>query len=179
MEKFNFTTKLHVACSDDDLRPVMNCVHFVGGFAYASNGNGVIKQSLEYHSILDAVNLDGKSIHRDNYKNIMQFEIAKANEDGIECSNKDGRKAFFEYFDTNGSEIPDFDHVINSYKAKGVDFIGFKPDQMKMLMDAMYSPSGYVRVNFGGIDKGMALDVPGIPDQVAYLMPVIIESSLF
>lgn len=41
MEKFNFTTKLHVACSDDELRPIMNCVHFVGGFAYASNGNKV------------------------------------------------------------------------------------------------------------------------------------------
>jgi len=179
MDKFNFTTKLHVACSDDEIRPIMNCVHFVGGFAYASNGNIVVKQSLEYHSILDAINLDGKSIHRENYKNIMQFETAIANEDGVECSNKDGRKAFFEYFDRKGELIPDFDKVISAYKAKGVDFIGFNPEQMKIAMDAMYSPGGYVRVNFGGVDKGMLLDVPGIINQEALVMPVLVEASLF
>jgi hypothetical protein len=179
MDKFNFTTKLHLACSDDPLRPIMNCVHFTGGFAYASNGHIAIKQSLEYHSVLQPGLLEGKSIHRDNYKNIMQFETATANDEGVQCSNADGREAFFSYFDMKGENMPVFDAVFKRYHAAGVTFIGMNPEQMKIIMEAMYTPDGYVRVNFGGIDKAMILDVPGVPNQEGMVMPVLVEASLF
>jgi hypothetical protein len=179
MEKFNFTTKLHLACSNDELRPIMNCVHFAGGFAYATNGNLVVKQSLEYHSILDAQNLDGKSLHRENYKNIMQFEVARANQDGIECSNADGRKAFFEYFDMKGEKMPNFDAVITKDQAKQVGFIGLSPELMKIVMEAMYLPDGYARVSFYGIDRPMLLDAPGVDNQIGVVMPVLVEPTLF
>lgn len=178
MEKYNFTTKLHLACSADELRPIMGCVHFERGFAYASNGNLVIRQSLEYHSILEPVFLDGKSIHRENYSNIMQFEVATANEDGIQCQNKDGRSAFFEYFDRKGQDIPDFDKVIGQFNAYGVDFIGLSPKNIDIIGKALYS-GDQIRVRFAGIDKGMMIDVPAYEEQCAYLMPVILNGTLF
>lgn len=178
MDKYNFTTKLNLACSTDENRPLLGCVHFENGFAYASNGHIVIKQSLEYHSILEAQLLDGKSIHRENYSNIMQFEAATANEEGIHCQNKDGRSAFFEYYDRKGQEIPDFDRVINQFSAKGVDFIGFNPKYFEIIGKALYN-GDQVRVSFAGIDKGMLCDVPAWENQIAYVMPVVLNGTLF
>jgi hypothetical protein len=179
MEKFNFNTKLNSACGEDENRPLLLCVHFENGFCYASNSHLVVKQSLELHSILEPQFLDGKCIHKDDFAIIRKFEVATANEDGIQCNSTDGRSAFFEYFDKKGANTPDFDAVMNQFKAKGVDFIGFNPKQMKMIMDALYCPDGYVRVNFGGIDKCMSIDVPGVEDQWAILMPVLVEPTLF
>jgi len=178
MEKYNFTTKLHLACSDDELRPLMNCVHFIGGFAYVSNGNMIVKQSMDYHSVADKEYLNGHSLHRLNYANIMQFEFATANEDGVACLNKDGRTAFFEYYDTKGLPVPDFENIINQFSAKGVDFIGISPKQVEILGKAFYR-GDQIRIQFAGIDEGMVIDVLGYEDQVAYLMPVILNGTLF
>ena len=156
----------------------MNCVHFIDGFAYASNGNMIIKQSLEYHSVLEKDFLNGHSIHRLNYANIMQFEFATANEDGIACQNKDGRTVFFEYFDAKGEPVPDFARVVNQFSAKGVDFIGIAPKQVEILGKAFYN-GDHVRFRFAGIDRGMIIDVLGYEDQLAYLMPVILNGTLF
>jgi hypothetical protein len=178
MEKFNFNTKLHMACLSDKLRPIMNCVHFYGGYAYATNGNFCVKQALSYHSIINPENLDGKSLHRENYKNILQFEVATANEDGIECRNEDGRVAFFEYFDRKKETVPDFDKIIKKFSAKSVDFIGFSPDQINIITSALYCPNGIVRISFGGVIGLMYVDVPGMEDQEAVLMPAIIEAAI-
>ncbi len=178
MEKYNFTTKLHLACSDNDLRPIMNCVHFIDGFAYASNSNMIVKQSMDYHTITDKEFLNGHSLHRLNYANIMQFEFATANEDGVACQNKDGRTAFFEYYDTKGEQVPDFEKVISKFSAKGVDFIGISPKQIEILGKAFYH-GDQVRIRFAGIDKAMIIDALDYEDQIAYLMPVILNGTLF
>lgn len=179
MDKYTFTTKLNDACASDDMRPIMNCIHFMNGFAYASNGNIVVKQTLALHSIIEPANLDGKSIHKDSYSAITEFEFATATEDGIQCKDTDGREAFFNYFNTTGIAVPDFDKVISEFKAADVPFIGFSPRLMKIIMSALHCPSGYIRVNFGGISKVMYIDVPGVEDQCAILMPVLIENLLF
>ncbi len=178
MDKYNFNTKLNLACSTDENRPILGCIHFENGFAYVSNGNLVIKQSLSYHSVLEPENLDGKSIHRENFANIMQFETATANEDGIYCRNKDGRSAFFEYFDRKGQEVPDFDKVINQFSARGVDFIGINPKSFEIISKALYN-GDQVRIRFAGVDKGMLCDVPAWEDQVVYVMPIILNGTLF
>ena len=178
MDKYNFTTKLRLACIDNELRPIINCVHFIEGFAYASNGHIIIKQSMEYHSIIDKDHLNGHSLHRLNYANIMQFEFATANEEGVACQNKDGRTAFFEYFDPKGEIVPNFERVISQFSAKGVDFIGISPKQIEILGKAFYN-GDQVRIQFAGIDKGMIIDVLGYEDQIAYLMPIILNGTLF
>jgi len=179
MDKYNFTTKLNDACSSDETRPIMNCIHFIEGFAYASNGNLVVKQTLDLHSVIDAPKLNGKSIHKDSYAAISQFEFAIATDDGIQCKDTDGREAFFNYFNTLGMPIPDFNKVISEFKSSEVPFIGFNPKQMKNIMNALHCPSGYVRVNFGGVSRALFIDVPGVEGQCAILMPVLVENLLF
>ncbi len=179
MEKKTFTTKLYEACSSDELRPVLMCVHFKDGFAYASDGHMVVKQSLEYHSILGIDFLKGKSIHKDNYKAIMQFETAECNEDGIACSDSDGRTAFYEWFDLNGAVIPDFDSVLKPIGQKSVEFIGLNADLLYRISKALHVPSDSLRLQFQGVDKGILIDTPEIENQWGMLMPAIINDSLF
>lgn len=179
MNKYNFTTKLHEACAKDELRPLLNCVHFSGGFAYASNAHLLIKQSLEYHSILNPEMLDNKSIHRENYKNILSFDIAECNKEGVECKDKDGRTAFFSYFDREDQEIPAFDEVLQKTSLVQLSFIGIQPKWFKVLSNALHSTDGNIRMRFQGIDRPILIDAIGIEDQEAIIMPVILEDVLF
>lgn len=181
-EKYTFSTKLHEACATDPIRPVFACVHFMNGFACASEGHIAIRQSLEYHSIINPEMLDGKSLHKDNYKAIMGFEFAEANEDGIQCKDTDGRTAFFEYFDMKDQEQPNFDKIFNDSGSKGVKsvhFIGFNPTYLLKLSKALYCPDGNIRCRFTGIDTAILVDAVGIENQEAIIMPAILEDSLF
>jgi hypothetical protein len=178
MDKSTFTTKLYEACSSDELRPIFMCVHFKNGFAYASDSHMVIKQSLEYHTISDPEFLEGKSIHKDNYKAIMGFEKAECNEDGIACSDNDGRTAFYEYFDRKNVELPNFDAVIKPIGQKSIEFIGVNADLLQKLAKAMHNPSGTLRLQFQGINKAILVDVIEIENQFGVLMPMIINNTL-
>jgi hypothetical protein len=179
MDKETFTLKLHECCSDDDLRPIMNCVHFKGGYAYASDAHIVIKQSLEYHTIINPELLDGKSLHKDNFKAVMGFERAECDDAGIACTDHDGRAAFFEYFDRKDQEMPDFDKVLTPKGYKSVEQIGISPEYITMLAKAMHSPNRIFRLRFQGMEGGILIDVPEIPHQWALLSVVILNETLF
>jgi len=178
MDKFNFTTKIYVACSTSELRPIFNCVHIINGFLYAGNGIIVVKQPLSLHSILNPEYLEGKSIHRLNFIDIMAFDTAAANEDGIECKTGDERSAFFAYYDRKDQVLPDFAAIFRGHKIVNIPFIGFSPDNLKLMLNALYLPNGQVKINFGGIDKNMLIETPGVPDQLAIMAPVLIEPTL-
>ncbi|SOC79844.1 hypothetical protein SAMN06296241_1382 [Salinimicrobium sediminis] len=178
-DKFNFISKLHLAASDDDMRPVMNCIHFIDGYAYVSNSYIVVKQNLEYSGVLDHDFLNGKSIHKDSFKEILGYQTATATEDGIECVDKEGRKAFFDYQD-HGDKVPDFENIFQQHSIKSTEVIGFHPDYLKTICDAMYGAKDFgVKVLFNGVSKGMLVQVQEYEDQVAILMPMAISESLF
>jgi len=154
---------------------------FENGFAYATDAYCIIKQTLALHGILNPENLEGKAIHRDSYKAIMAFEIADAMEDGIDCCNANGQAAFFEYY-TLSSENPkpNFEAFLRSWKGQtALTFIGIDPAIFARVCSALYTPGKKVRVQFTGIDSHMIIDVPDVEDQIATMMPVILEPSLF
>lgn len=178
MEKNTFTTKLYEVCSTDELRPIFCCVHFQNGFAFATNGIAAVKQSLKYHSIQNPEALEGKSIHKDNYKAVMQFEIATCDDSGIACRNADGRVAFYEYYDRNGTEIPDFEKVMKPIGQKSIDFIGISPEHLYKLGKALYSIDG-IRLQFQGVAAVILVDAIGIDEQYGIIMPKILNDTLF
>ena len=180
-DKYTFTTKLFEACANDSLRPIFSCIHFINGYAYASEGHITIRQSLEYHTVQCPEMLDGKSIHKDNFKAIMAFDMATADEDGIKCTDTDGRSAFYEYFKLDG-DLPNFDGVFNQELGKGVKsvhFIGFDPLLLIKLSKALYSPDGNIRCRFTGIDTFILVDAIGVENQDAIMMPCILQNSIF
>ena len=96
-EKYNFNSQLHLVCSDDDLNPALGSVYFIDGYAYACNGYIIVKQNMDYHTVINPENLIGRTIHRDSFKQIMDFTYATAEADGVLCKDDDGREAFFIY----------------------------------------------------------------------------------
>lgn len=181
-EKTNFTTKLHKCCSDDkdELRPFSKAIHFVNGHAYASDGYIMVKTSLEYQSVLNPEKLEGKAIHKDNFKEILKFEIAECCEDGISCKNIDGQVAFYEYYDMKEAKTPNFESMIpDKSKLKDIAQIGINPKKMAALCEALYSETGTYRVRFTGNETAILIDVVGLPLQVGILMPIALSDSLF
>jgi hypothetical protein len=92
---------LHLACEKEEKgkaqRPTMFHVHFVGEFAYATNGYVIIKQHLDYIDITNKELLNGKAIHGELFKDLCKHTTAEATEKGIEATDKNGRKSFFPY----------------------------------------------------------------------------------
>lgn len=179
MDKQTFTTKLYEVCSNDSLRPILMCVHFNNGFAYASDAHMVIKQSLDYHTILEKELLEGKSIHMDNYKAIMGFETAKCTEKGVECKDSDGRVAFYEYFDRGKDGLPNFDEILKPQGLRPVEFIGINPEYLYKLRKAIHAPNNALRLQFQGVDKGILIDCPEIENRWAILIPALLSDNLF
>lgn len=180
--KYNFTTKLHKCCSTDkdELRPYTKAIHFLGGYAYATEGHVLVKTSLEYHNVLYPENLDGKSIHKDNFKEILKFDVVECLEEGVQCKSIDGQVAIYEWFDLGDVKLPNFDTVIPSVKMqKDIAQIGITPKYIEMLTSAMFSTDGVFRFRFTGGSTAILVDAIGFPEQIGIVMPNLLSESIF
>jgi hypothetical protein len=180
-KKQTFNTKVYECCADDKLRPIMQCVYFENGYAYASDGSVAIKQTLGFQSVIDITELDGKLLHKDNYRAVMNFEFAQATIDGIECWNANGQRAFFEYFKpADTDKIPNYEAVIKGKRGiTSLSFIGINPESLNRVTKALYAPFGNLRIQFTGVDSAILVDVVGVDEQQAIIMPVILNDTLF
>lgn len=98
---FNKDLKMHLACSTDELRLVMNYIYFKDGFAFASDGLILVKNKLEECSSipLDQIEeLDNKFLHKDHFKEILKYDIINISKDGIEAQKTNGGDKLFFYF---------------------------------------------------------------------------------
>lgn len=179
--KQTFTTKLYEVAASDELRPIMSCIHFKEGYAYASDGHIAIKQTLELHTILQPEYLDGQSLHRDSYKAIMTFDKATADDSGITCTSATGQEAFFPYFEFSENEkAPDINSIIPTRTGSvQLSFIGINSQFLARLGKALHNPGNNMRLQFTGIDRAIMVDVIGVEDQQGIIMPVILNDSLF
>lgn len=172
MRKANFTTNIHLCCGRDDLRPVFKYIHFINGFAYATNGHIMIRQSLKYHDVIDPDLLNGKSIHKNSYVNIKKYEIATATETGILCQTDDMR-VNYEYAIIRNN-IPNFDKIFDQFENKKINEIGIHPKFIEIASKILFY--GYseqkMKISFAGTDKGMIITVPNYEDQQIILMPM-------
>jgi len=182
-QKQTFNTKLYECCAgaDDKLRPLFQCVHFENGYGMATDGMVAIKQTLALQSVIDMEELDGKSLHRDNYRAAMTFEMVQATPEGLQCWNENGQKAFLEYYQLReGEKIPDINRAVNPLTGiKTLSFIGINPDNITRLCKALYAPGGNIRIQFTGVDTPIIVDVIGVDEQQGIVMPVILNDSLF
>ena len=115
---FNKDVKMHLACNKDDLSPVLSFIFFKDGFAYATDGNILVKNKLEEFCNAENTDLlEGKLLHCDSYKEILKYEIIQIAEDGIECVDKHNEKAFF-YFSSSECMYPNADKALMDARLK-------------------------------------------------------------
>jgi hypothetical protein len=182
-EKYTFNTKLHLCCADNELRPAMSHIHFVGGYAYATNGYVAIKQSIEEYnnSIINPEHLDGKSLHKDSYKAIMGFDIAECKEGGILCKCDDGQEAFFSYTNFDEAKIPNVEGLITGTlkrQSEPAESCGINPKYLEKLFQALNIPEG-VQLSFRGKTSAILVQNPSYKDNLGIIMPIMFDGTLF
>lgn len=121
---------LHLACSDDELRPALNHIEIVDGVATATNANIIAQLKLSEYSLLDddtIRQLGGKLVHRDVWESILDADVLTV-EDDIIHYEKGGIKA--DYNIECDLKFPDHRSIINSVAKSIFDkksFVCFNP----------------------------------------------------
>lgn len=163
---------VHLACSDDDLRIAMQYVMIKDNVAYATNANIAVAVNLVHHSELsdDVIKeLNGKYVHKDTWKRVMDAEFIFIEGDEILYS-KGMTKARFEI--STDINFPDVVSVLKEAIAKNevqMCKVSFNP----LLVDTIRKVFAYTEMNF--ILKGShILCYPCIGSyQYGLIMPII------
>lgn len=175
MKNFTFVSNLHLACGNDELRPVMQCVHFKNGYAYASNAHVLIKQPLSLSNIQEPENLEGKAILSSIFKEIRKMKHVVCTPDGFECKTKDNQNVFYQYSETNTP--PDFEAVIPKDKLGGVAEIGIKPAFVTLLGKAMAGGTYGLKAVFRGERRAIVFEPlqHEYNGEIGLIMPMILN----
>lgn len=121
---------LHLACSDDELRPALNHIEIVDGIATATNAHIVAQLKLSEYSNLDdqtIKELSGKLIHKDVWESIQDAEQITVEGDIIHYV-KGGIKADFNI--ACDLKFPDYRSIIVAVAKSIFDkksFVCFNP----------------------------------------------------
>lgn len=137
-EKFTFASDLHLCCENNEMRPALSYVYFKDGFAYATNGIMLIKQSLKFNNFFKPDDkdeiitlLNGEKIHMDAFKSISRFDFVSVESDGFKCWNAKGDDAFFPFAELSDDVvIPDFETILSDIlnkEKKPVEKFGVNP----------------------------------------------------
>jgi hypothetical protein len=105
---------IHLACTDDELRPGLQLVEVIDGIATATNGNIIARMNLGAYSKLEEETikkLNGKLIHRDVWESIMDADILTVDGDSIHM-DKGGIKATFDI--ATDLKFPDHHRIIQA-----------------------------------------------------------------
>lgn len=177
---FNKKVQMHLACSKNELRKVMQCIFFKDGFAYASDGIILVKNRISEISGLEGheiAALDGKLLHADFYKDMLKYDNIMVAEDGIECS-KGNDKVFF-YF-SQFDEYPNAEGVLqNSLNMQTTPLpqVKFDMKTIQRLNKALFESDKCV-ATFKGTNKPIVFDsmIEGV-SSVGLLMPCYSEDT--
>lgn len=121
---------IHLACSDDELRPALQLVEIIDGIATATNAHIIARMNLAAYSKLDESviqQLNGKLIHRDVWETLVDADIITVDGDSIHM-DKGGIKATFDI--STDLKFPDHESIINAVARSIFDkksFVAFSP----------------------------------------------------
>jgi hypothetical protein len=121
---------IHLACSDDELRPALQHIEIIDGIATATNANIICQLNLAKYSTLpeEAIKaLNGKMIHRDVWESIQDANLIEVKGDMLHVE-MGGIRA--DYNISCDLKFPDHHSLINAVANSLFDkksFVAFNP----------------------------------------------------
>ena len=199
---YNFLKKfkLYDVCSDNDWRENLEYVHFINGYAYASDAHIIVRVPLSVCTSFgedEYKKLNGYSIHFSLLKMLMQFEVVNIDE-GIDLDNK-GETFYFveltaamgendvkvvlrryEDKDKNLIQAPNFEEVIQQGRENEVPVssIGFRIKLLKTLAAAMGQEIIFLRFTKANGKIYVTPEDETIAGTIGIIMPVIRDVEL-
>lgn len=126
---------IHLACSDDELRPALHHVEVIDGIATATNGSVIARMNLGAYCKLDdtmIAMLNGKLIHKDVWANVMDADVLTVLGDHIYIE-MGGIRA--DYNIANDYKFPDHESIISAVAKSLFDkksFVCFSPKHIAL-----------------------------------------------
>jgi hypothetical protein len=158
---FNKSAKLNLLCPNDSLRPSINCIYFNECNAIATDGHALLVVPVKEISTLtdeDIDNLNGKLIDRNDYKDLLKFDVIRVEIDGIVGIAKTGAETKYLFRDYG---YPDYKAVINGVrvcdKTQTISFKGAHVAKLCEIMDTQFitlepNGNGAIKVSFEDSD---------------------------
>ena len=199
---YNFLKKfkLYDVCSDNDRMVNMEYVHFINGYAYASDAHIIVRVPLSVCTSFgddEYKKLNGYSIHFSLLKMLMQFEVVNIDE-GIDLDNKGETFYFVELTATMGEndvkvvlrryedkdknliQAPNFEEVIQQGRENEVPVssIGFRIKLLKTLAAAMGQEIIFLRFTKANGKIYVTPEDETIAGTIGIIMPVIRDVEL-
>lgn len=179
MSKKKTLPNIHLACSDDELRPALACVEIKNGIATATDAHVLAQMNLnEYSLLLPEVikKLDGKLIHRDIWAEIIDADLI----DLIDDDTLNVKKGSIEcnYRLINGLKYPNYSDIIRSVansKFAQKSFVAFNP-KLIALASKLF-PSENLICRFYIDHDMMIFFLSGDAKGFVGVMPLIIDDS--
>src|SRR5690606_35096019 len=179
MKTKNFRRKLSIACSNDDLRPVLQCICFDEGFAVATDAHFIVKQSLREHGFneVEIEIMNGKFLHKDAFNEVFRYDNVKVSEEGFNCIDKKNNVNSLIRFSKMESNFPKWKPLFETDKQKEVDEIGLNGALLKRINDISLSWIKTYKFRFYGKNKGIKIIPTDLTelDECIILMPVMIN----
>lgn len=202
-----FTLPIHKICSTDSIRAYFNYVHFVNGYAYATDAHIAVKVSIDSFcntlSIVknaDYKNLNGYSANIQTYSFLQSCDFITDIKDGVVSFIKGsltGTILLDKYESVDGRSDDNKTHnqldkiinaAISSYKDKHEksDLFGINPKLLNRLHDALFKDiiSAGVRVRVTERNKAILIDEPshfpikdGKITRIGIIMPVSVPDN--
>lgn len=158
-KNFDRAYRLHMACVVKESRPDLAYISFRKSFAIASNGSLAVKARLTHISNFnneELALLEGKSIHMDNFRRLLNYRVANVTERGFEV-NDQGKRVLI-YFNDQTSlsfteEVEDIivrcisNNLISAYR------IGISASQMRIASQVMGQDTMKAEYYDGGTGK--------------------------
>ena len=131
-KNFDRAYKLHAACAMSEVQPELAYITFRKGYAYASDGHMAARAKVEtiatgFHPD-ELQRLEGKTIHMDNFRRLLNYAVANVTEQGFEV-NDQGRRLLIYFaeqqtimFDREMTDIFDTCQMVNSMHVYKIGF---------------------------------------------------------
>ena len=175
-KNFNKNAQMHLACEKNEYKPDFAYVHFKDSFAYAGNGNMLVRNPISEISTFDqqeAAALDGKSLHMDFYKDMLKYDEVLISDEGVECHKGDD-KTFFYFTET---KMPAFEKVLQDAlhsSTVNLSGIGFNLVFFQRIIKAM-GGKNETKMTFKGAGKPIIIEpCDDTSTSIGLLMPILV-----
>lgn len=196
---FDPAFRLHELCADDDLRPAFQYVHFMNGYAYATDAHVLIRANINEISDFkdeEIAMLDHKCIHARLFRQIIQRRVIKITPEGFLYEDQTGDVSqLFKFHEIGedrtidlfandkfaccGTKVPDLDAVIDDdIKTTAITSIGVNADCVQRVVRAI-GGARMIQMSFNGDNRAITIrpidEELKQADIIAVIMPVLCE----
>jgi len=179
MAKQKLLKPIHLACSDDDMRPILQHIYIDKGCAIATNGNIMVKSDLMENSLINdqqiVDSLEGKLIHKDVWKDLIKAARITVSEDKINAYTSGGviEYPFAEPMGEDGKPLryPNYNTIIppDSAKQEVAEF-GLSSELFAIIGKALKTDR--LKCVLNGRNKAICVTPIDTYEEFAIIMPI-------